>query len=130
MHIYSGLFIKFFEHRKSLRKSKLVTITMFKYLQSILFLSKLRRFIMILKGQVFFINELFLTFSQPLGLKTLNFVKLTKKQRKKPIYSRIRFLYIYLLHNHSFCKQKTKSRGRVKRKIRRRLVRANAFTDS
>lgn len=129
LHLYSGIFIKFYEKRKSLRKSKLVTITMFNYFRTVLMFSHYRQFMVVLKGRTPFVQELFLVLSQKpktlLANLTPEELDLLREQVGRPFS----FCYLLYFHNQPYCFFKTRSRGRIKRKIRRRLVRQVGATD-
>lgn len=129
IHLYSGLFLKFFEKRKSLRKSKLITITMFRYFNILLTVSPLRNFSIILKGATPFVYELLrslrISAHDSQERKTDVLMAMLAMSSKRPIH----FLYLILLHNQSYCFNRLRSCGRIKRKIRRQLVRKNSIVD-
>ena len=130
LHVYSGLLIKYFENKKNLRKSKLVTLTLFNYFRSLLLVSPARNFYLITKGPSPFIKEFFsILFRKPKALFA-NY----KFEKDDPLFIMINtpfnFLYMFYTHNQSYCFQKTRAQGRIKRKIRRRLVSKNEVIDS
>lgn len=129
IHLYSGLFIKFFEKRKALRKSKLITLTMFHYFRTLLLLSPYRRFIFVVKGPTPYIQELF----SVLRRKPQTLIAQLQPRPGDILFEKLKldmsFLYLFFLQNQAYCFRKTKSRGRIKRKIRRRLVRQSHIPD-
>jgi hypothetical protein len=130
LHIYSGLFIKFFNYNKSLKKSRLVTISLLRYVRALLFLSPIRRLSFFFKGLPFFGEQLLQVFGRPvhdviIAAWALPKDTLKRLKRKKFVYTRF-----YLHHTHAYCFQKIRACGRIKRKIRRRLLAQNKIVDS
>jgi hypothetical protein len=125
-----GLFIKFFEKRKALKRNKMIKFLMAKYLRKIILLTGLRNFILVIKKTPVFFVE-FLTFLyQPIIHKFLNpfTQKITTEFDIKSDFF-IKILYFIFLKNNSFTKNKTKAKGRIKRKIYRKLVLTNGIID-
>lgn len=129
VHLYSGLFIKFFEKRKALRKSKLMTLTMFHYFRTLLLLAPYRRFIFIIKGPTPYINELFSILQRKPQALIAHLQPRPGDLMFEKLKQTMKFLYLFFLRNQTYCFTKIKSRGRIKRKIRRRLVKQSHIPD-
>jgi len=129
--IYSGLFLRFFNNKKPLRSSKLFKALMVKLLRKILLASSVRLVNLIINRSAPIFSELYkllltpsiIPYTSPTSKGTYNDFILNKNGTllfvKKIIFRR----------THSFTTLKTPRRGRVKRKITRRLVRKNQVTD-
>lgn len=130
MGIATGLFIKFFEKKKSMKKNKLIKFLMSKFLRKLIITLNLKNLILVFKKTpVFLIETLnFLNqptvhkFNDPIHNKIIN-------EALSPSPRLIKFLYFIFLKNYSFSKNKMKKKGRVKRKIYRKLILTNQIVD-
>jgi hypothetical protein len=125
----SGLFIKYFGKKKSLKKNKIIKILMAKYVRKIfLILGFQNVFLSVKRNPVFLLEFLDAlntpivhTFYNPLSNKISEDVK-----RNAPA---VRFIYFVFSKNDSFSLLKAKKKGRIKRKITRKLTLKNRIVD-
>ncbi len=127
--ISTGLFIKFFEKRKSIKKNKAIKLLMAKYLRKLFIISKINNLILVIKKTPLFINELINFLNTPIAHKFLNPIdqKIVDESINKNLS--IRFLYFIFMENKNFSKNKIASKGRIKRKILRKITFENRIID-
>ena len=125
----SGLFIKFFEKKKSFKKNKTIKLLMIKYLRKLLIISKITTLALLVKKTPIFLTELLNLMNTPISHKFLNPIdgKLTEEDLKS--FTSFKFLYFIFLQNKSFCKNKLRLKGRIKRKILRKITLENRLAD-
>jgi hypothetical protein len=124
-----GLFIKFYENRKSLRKNKTIKMLIAKYLRKIFLITKIKKAILMIKKTPVFFLEMLNLFSQPIPYKFIDPVEkklIEEKTNQKPLVS---FIYFIFLQNQSYVKNKINKKGRIKRKILRKIVLENQIVD-
>jgi hypothetical protein len=114
--IATGLFIKFFEKKKSLKRGKNVKLLMIKYLRKLLIISKVPSLTLLIKRTPIFLPEIINILNQPIAHKFID-----------PLEEQI--IDENEKNNKSFVKSKTRLSGRVKRKIRRKIVFENKIVD-
>ena len=123
------MFLKYFEYKKSLKKKKLLKYLLIKYLRKFILIVKLKNFNFFFKSSVYFLTEFFSILFKPLKKKFFN--PLTSKlmaddKQKKANFS---VFFIYFLNTVNFSFLKTRKKGRIKRKILRKLVKLNNLID-
>lgn len=125
----TGLFIKFFEKRKSIKKNKAIKLLMAKYLRKLFIISKIKNLILIVKKTPVFINEIINFFNLPIAHKFLNPIdqKIIEESITKNLT--IKFLYFIFMDNKDFSKNKRPQKGRIKRKILRKVTFENKIVD-
>lgn len=125
----AGLFIKFFEKKKSFKKNKTIKLLMAKFMRKLFIISKIKETSLIVKKTPLFLIE-FLTllntpiihkFPDPIEKKTIE-----EKDSNKGI---IKFIYFIFLQNIDFSLNKGPQKGRVKRKILRKIIINNKLID-
>ena len=132
-----GLFLKYFQGKKSLKKNKAMKHLMSRFLRKILLILKLERIGIVTRGiPVHFdtmLNALFKPLSHPFpDPLTGSVINESASQSPSSIRKKKKDLSIAILTMLSpkpYSYQKTKKQGRVKRKIRRKLVRLNNVID-
>jgi hypothetical protein len=129
LSISTGLFIKFFDKRKSIKKNKAIKLLMVKYLRKLFIISKINNLILVIKKTPLFINELINFLNTPIAHKYINPIdqKIIDESLNK--YSSIRFSYFIFTENKNFSKNKMPSKGRIKRKILRKITFENKIID-
>jgi hypothetical protein len=129
LSISTGLFIKFFEKRKSIKKNKAIKLLMAKYLRKLFIISKITNLIMMIKKTPLFINELVNFLNLPIAHKFLNPIdqKTIDESFNKKLT--IKFLYFIFTENKNFSKNKLPQKGRIKRKILRKVTFENKIVD-
>lgn len=131
LSLYSGLFLKFFQNKKPLRRSKLFKTLMVKLLRKILLVSSIRNVNLVISRSSPIFLELYrllltptiIPYRVPKGKGFYNDSLLNKGS------SLFLVRKIIFLRTHSFTKLKTRRKGRIKRKITRRLFRKNNVLD-
>lgn len=127
--ISTGLFIKFFEKRKSIKKNKAIKLLMAKYLRKLFIISKITNIVMLIKKTPLFVNELVNFLNLPIAHKFLNPIdqKVIDESSNKKLT--IKFLYFIFSENKNFSKNKLPQKGRIKRKILRKVTFENKIVD-
>jgi len=130
------MFIKFFQNKKSFKKHKLTKLLTLKFFRKIFFISRLRTLIFIIKRLPTLMPELLKYFQQPvymrykknrsyLVVEDFLFDKKTPKTEFRPPL----FSHYYFIDTKSYCKQKLRKKGRIKRKITRKLTLSQHIID-
>lgn len=125
----SGLFIKFFEKKKSFKKNKTIKLLMAKFIRKIFLISKIKHAILIIKKTPVFLMELLNFFNSPIAHKFINPIenRLIEEVNSTSIW--IKFPLFIFLENKNFSKNKLPAKGRIKRKILRKIVFENKIID-
>jgi hypothetical protein len=102
---------------------------MAKYVRKLLVISRIYELILIVKRTPVFLLEIIKLLNQPIPHKFIDpleerLIDETEKNKKW-----IKFFYFVFLNNKSFVKNKTRLAGRVKRKIRRKVIFGNKVVD-
>ena len=129
LSISTGLFIKFFEKRKSIKKNKAIKLLMIKYLRKLFIISKITTLILIIKKTPLFINELVNFLNTPIAHKYINPIDQRIVDESINKYLSIRFFYFIFTENKNFSKNKMPAKGRIKRKILRKITFENKIID-
>jgi hypothetical protein len=129
LSISTGLFIKFFEKRKSIKKNKAIKLLMVKYLRKLFIISKISTLILIIKKTPLFVNELINFLNTPIAHKYINPIDQKIIDESVNKYLSIRFFYFIFTENKNFSKNKMPSKGRIKRKILRKITFENKIID-
>ena len=127
--ISTGLLLKYFNHKRALKKNKSMKLLMMRFLRKLLLILKLKNIVLHSKGLPLFfetlINMLYQPiahpFQNPLTSKTITEVK--NKPRDLKISE------LVFTHSKPYGFMKLKKKGRVKRKVRRRVMKANWVVD-
>jgi hypothetical protein len=129
LSLSNGLFIKYFDFKKSLKKKKLLKLLLLKYLRKLFLILKINQFNLFIKSAGFFLNEFLTLLTQPSEKTFLN--PLTKKTitDDRKLIKTFNFSYIFFLNTKNYSFLKLKKKGRVKRKIQRRLIKLNTIID-
>ena len=127
--VSTGLFIKFFEKKKSLKRAKTIKILMAKYFRKLLLISRVYNLILIVKKIPAFLPEIVNFLNQPIAHKFIDPLEHRIIDENEENTKRIKFFYFIFLHNRSFVKNKIRQSGRIKRKIRRKLILENSVID-
>lgn len=127
----SGLPIKFFGKKKALRKTKFVKLFLAKYLRKLIVISKLQRIHLMVKGAPIFLNEILLTLNQRIDHKFINPIDNQTIDEISPFspFVYVTFSYFTFYNNKAFVIVRGKKKGRIKRKLLRKLVASNRIVD-
>lgn len=129
LFLSTGLFIKFFEKKKSLKKTKTIKLLIGKFLRKIFFISKIKNATLIIKKNPLFLLEILNIFNVPIVHKFFDPVSKCITEEESSNYPWFKFLYFVFLDNKDFSNNKKKKRGRIKRKILRKLILENKIID-
>jgi hypothetical protein len=129
LFLSSGLFIKFFEKKKSFKKNKIIKILLAKYLRKIFILAKVNNIIFLIKSIPVYLLEIINFLNQPIIHKFINpYSNKVVEETSTKTFS-LRIMNIIFLKNKSFCVNKIKKKGRIKRKIIRKVILENKLID-
>nr|YP_010049600.1 hypothetical protein J6764_mgp10 [Halteria grandinella]QPL16005.1 hypothetical protein [Halteria grandinella] len=125
----TGLFIKFFENKKSFKKNKTIKLLMAKYIRKVFLITKIVNTILFIKKTPKILNEIINFFNLPIAHKFLNPIENKSIEEHTNNFIWIKFLYFIFIENKSFCKNKLAQKGRIKRKILRKITFENKIID-
>lgn len=129
LFLSSGLFIKFFEKKKAFKKNKTIKLLMAKYIRKLFLISKIKSTILFIKKNPILLSELVNFLNKPIAHKFLNPIENKIIEETDFNFLSIKFPYFIFLHNKSFCINKNQQKGRIKRKILRKIVFGNKIID-
>jgi len=125
----TGLLLKHFQRKKSIKKNKSMKLLMARFLRKLLILLRLRNIILRIRGVPLYLDIMLAMLFRPLShffTDPFTGQEIDEIQKKK---TRLNFSAIVFTRFKPFGYQKEKKMGRVKRKIRRKLVKLNAVID-
>jgi len=126
-----GLLLKFFKNKKSFKKNKLLKILLMKYIRKLLIVADIRYIDLYVKKTPVFFNELFNAFTTPIIAPFFNPITKTMYNDAVSTLSKqacsIRLMIFMKFKPYNFMKGHRK--GRLKRKIMRRVVKLNRICD-
>lgn len=125
----SGLFIKFFEKKKSFKKNKTIKLLISKYIRKIFLLTRIKNTILIIKKNPVFLMEIINLINTPIAHKFVDPVDNRIIEETNTSTVLIKFLYFIFMENKNFTKNKIPAKGRIKRKILRKVVFENKIID-
>ena len=126
-----GLFLKFFKNKKSFKKNKLIKVLLIKYLRKLLIVSEIRDIFLFIKKTPVFFTELLKTLTTPVICPFLH-PHTGKLYDDSMVNSKISFpniKYLIFSKTKAYGYMKGAKRGRLKRKIMRRIIRTNRMPD-
>lgn len=129
LSLATGLFIKFFERKKALKKSKTLKLLMAKFLRKLFLVLKIKRTICLVKKTPNLILEMLRIFNEPIIHKFTNPLTATLYDETARNYPFTKFEYLVFLESRSYALNKVRKLGRVKRKIMRKVVMQNDIID-
>lgn len=126
-----GLLLKFFKNKKSLKKNKLLKILLMKYIRKLLIVADIRYINLVIKKTPVFLNELFNAFTTPIIAPFFNPITKTvyndiTSTLTKPAFNIKNLVFLKFKPYNSM---KGHRKGRLKRKIMRRIVKSNRICD-
>lgn len=128
-YIVPGYFLKYFQKRKCLKKGRNIRVLMAKYLRKLLILSKINNLVLWVKSTPLFLPELLTVLNTPILHKFNNPFTGEEFQESERNASSFRFLYFFFIKTVNYGKFKQRRKGRIKRKITRKLYRKNKIVD-
>lgn len=131
-HTYStsslGMFSKFFHKGKNFIKSKSIFLVSAGFLRKILIYSGLKDLMLVVKKTPIYFNEILNTIYNPV-VSFYNHPFNNLSVDESLVFPEFRFGMVLFFNNKNYGTHKTKTRGRLKRKISRRLQRLNRVLD-
>jgi len=119
----TGLLLKYFEDRKkSIKKTLPLKLTLVRFLRKLLLLSGLSLFNFWIRGVPLFLPQLFNFLNKPLPTPIVDPFNHKIINELEHTYTNFTFNSLIFWKSKSFGFQKTKKKGRIKRKIRRKIV--------
>lgn len=127
--ISTGLFIRFFKKKKSFKKNKIIKLLMIRYIRKVFIISRMKSILLIIKKTPTLLLELINFINLIIPYKFVNPVTKQIIEETNEKSFQIKFLYFIFLENKNFSKNKEKKKGRIKRKILRKLTFENKIID-
>ena len=124
-----GLFLKFFHFKRSLKKNKLFRFLLVRFFRKLLLVSGIQNVVIYFKKTPVYITETFRFLTGPLPAP---FFDPINQERVTETWSNARSFkihYLYFLRSVSFTNMKAPQKGRLKRKIARKIIKNNKITD-
>lgn len=125
-----GLFLKFFKNKKSFKKNKLIKILLVKYLRKLLIIAGIRNLYLYIQKKPLFFQELCKTLTTPLVnsfVNPLTSLSINENSLFKSQPFTIR--YLFFRHTKAYNLMRLPRKGRLKRKIMRRIIKTNRIAD-
>lgn len=124
-----GLFLKFFEKRKSMRKHKNMKLLMAKFLRKLLYSIKIKHLFFVVRNTPLHLIDFLYFLNAPTVHKYVNPVSGLLVEEENTAYPKFSAINFVFRKNIDFSKNKIKKKGRIKRKITRKLTMLNNLTD-
>jgi len=124
-----GLFLKFFNNQKSLKKTKTFKFLLVKLLRKLLIVSGIRQFVIFFKRPPILLAEVFRFLTSPLITPFYDPVQDKTCIEDDRKYTRFSFKYFFFLKTVSYTTMKGKQKGRLKRKISKKIIKRNRIAD-
>jgi hypothetical protein len=131
-----GMFIKFFQNKKSYKKHKLTKLLIIKFFRKMFVIARLWKISLVIKRLPSLFLELLKFFHQPVYLKfqkQRSYLKyedyIYKKKITKSEFRAPFLLFYYFYETKPYSLTKFKKQGRIKRKITRKLINSQHIID-
>lgn len=124
-----GLLLKFFKHQKALKKNKSLKFLIVKFLRKLLIVSKINDITIFLKRMPVLVSEVFKFLLSPLPSPFTDPITNQQIIEEGPGVHSFRIWYLYFLKTVSYTSMKGRQKGRVKRKIAKKVISKNRITD-
>lgn len=124
-----GLLVEHFEKRKAMKKSKTLKFLIIKYLRKLMFLGRIRNLMLIVKKTPALLLEFINLFNQSISHKFNNPFSNKAIEEKSTDFTVFKFTHFVFLRTASFVKNKTRKKGRVKRKVLQKVIFENHVID-
>jgi len=129
LFLTTGLLLKYFQRKKSLKKNKAMKLLMARFLRKILVVLKLKNITLRVRGVPLHLDVFLNMLSRPLSHSFLDPTTGTVFDETKGSKFPINLNRMFFTTPKPFGYQKTRKKGRVKRKIRRKLTKLNNVID-
>jgi hypothetical protein len=126
-----GLFLKFFKNRRSFKKNKLIKLLMVKYVRKLFIITQIRDVNIHVKKTPTFFSELCKTLTSPLVAPFTNpFTGVIYNDMEVHLQkSLVNIRHLFFSRSKPYNFMKGPRKGRLKRKIMRRIIRTNRIPD-
>lgn len=131
--LHTGLFLRYFNYKKSLKKSKSFKLLLMRYLRKLLLITGINNFNLYIRESSSNLSKLLRVLQKPLShpfvdpfTNTTIVENSSTKNRQSAIFN---FIYIIFFKTKPYGFMKTKKVGRIKRKIRRKVMKLNNILD-
>lgn len=129
LFISTGMFIQYFQYKKSLRKNKILKVLIAKYLRKFLLILQLKYVSLHFSSTPVMLQEILTNLITPLIKPLKNPLTLKTIDEDQSFTFRFTFLYFFFQKSKNFGIFKLKKKGRVKRRILRKLIKVNNVLD-
>lgn len=131
LSISPGMFLKFLNRRKSYKKNRVLCLVMAQYIRKVILLMRLKRFDVVIRRSPYMLNEIFSGMFRPLvhSFKDPVTGRVIDENDKKRRKFRFRLRFLIFEHNKPYGYMKQKLKGRLKRKVWRKIIRQNKIVD-
>lgn len=123
------MFIKFFEKKKSLKKNKNIKLLMAKFLRKLIYITKIKYLFFFIRNNPLHLSDFLFFLNTPIIHKYINPENgqiIEEKNANSPVFKITNFVFF---KNIDFTLNKIRKKGRIKRKITRKIVISNNLTD-
>lgn len=124
-----GLFLKFFHFKRSLKKNKMFRFLLIRFFRKLLLVSGIQNVVIYFKKTPVYITETFRFLTGPLPAPFFDPISQEKVTETWTNARSFRIHYLYFLRSVSFTNMKVAQKGRLKRKIARKIIKKNKITD-
>ena len=125
-----GLFLKFFKNKKSFKKNKLIKLLLVKYLRKLLIIAGVRNVYLYVHKKPLFFQELCKTLTTPLVNSFFNpLTSLSVSESTDAKVQPFHIRYLFFKNTKPYNIMRSNRKGRLKRKIMRRIIRTNRISD-
>jgi len=129
LFLSTGMFIQYFQYKKSLRKNKILKVLISKYLRKFLLILQLKYVSLHFSSTPIMLQEIILNLTTPLIKPLKNPLTLKVIDEDQSSQFRFIFLYFFFQKSKNFGTFKLRRKGRVKRRIIRKLIKINNVLD-
>ena len=129
LFLSTGMFIQYFQYKKSLRKNKVLKILIAKYLRKFFLILQIKYIALHFSSTPILLQEIILNLTNPLIKPLKNPITLKTIDEDQPFQFRFTFLYFFFQKSRNFGTFKLRRKGRVKRRIMRKLIKINNVLD-
>jgi hypothetical protein len=123
------MFIKFFEKRKSAKKNKNIKLLMAKFLRKLIYIVKIKYLFFFVRNNPLHLTDFLFFLNTPIIHKYVNPENGQIIEEKNVNSSLFKITNFIFFKNIDFTKNKIRKKGRIKRKITRKVVLTNNLTD-
>ena len=122
--------MKFFKYQKSLKKTKTFKLLLVKFLRKLLLVTGILKFALYVVRVPVHLSEVMRILTNPLIAPFFDPLRRVRILEDEHLYSRFNIRYIFFLKTVPFGCMKGKQRGRLKRKISKKVIQRNRIADA